>query len=207
MIGGTDDLDPVVAHRLRRQLADGALAMAIGDALTVVSGGTAAGVLALFGSGLEHRSPTAPVIGVVPSGKVAWNASADRVRDDQVPLESHHTHFVLVNANEWGDETPMLLAIVRELANHAPTVALLASGGPIAMRELTGLLEAGTPAVVLGGSGRLADDVARTMTAARRSDHVLASAKAGGLIEVVDIGAPSAELSRRLRDMLVMNRG
>src|SRR6266849_2567708 len=141
LIGGTDDLDADLARRLQRLLG-GVAAATVDDKVTIVSGGTAAGVLALFGSGLEDRKLTAPVIGIVPAGKVDLNPSAHRVEDDKAVLEPHHTHFVLVDGNHWGDETPMLLGIVRELARQSPAVVLLASGGDIARQELEGLLAA-----------------------------------------------------------------
>jgi len=192
LIGGTDDLDADLARRLQRLLG-GVAAATVDDKVTIVSGGTAAGVLALFGSGLEDRKPTAPVIGIVPAGKVDLNPSAHRVEDDKAVLEPHHTHFVLVDGNHWGDETPMLLGIVRELARQSPAVVLLASGGDIARQELEGLLAAGIRVIVLRGSGRLADEVA--------------TSGAGGPFDVVDLDATPGELRRRINDVLAAGPG
>lgn len=201
VIGGTEQLTPTVAAELRRQLGDAVAAMVLDDDLTVVTGGTDAGVIAILGQGLARRNPRAPVIGVAPAGRVLWRGQTSGPADDAVDLEPGHTHFVLVDGEDWGDETPLLLNIVDELASQAPVVVVLASGGSIARRELIGLVERGHRVVVLGDSRRLAGEVATAATGGGAGD-VLDEALARGQVEILPSGAAPVELVARLRQRL-----
>jgi len=48
---------------------------------------------------------------------------------DAAELERHHTHFVLVPGNEWGDESPWLADVADTLAAGEPSVTIVASSG------------------------------------------------------------------------------
>ena len=50
--------------------------------------------------------------------------------EDGVPLEPNHSHFVLVQSSEWGDEARKMLELSR--AMNARVVAILVNGGAIA---------------------------------------------------------------------------
>jgi hypothetical protein len=76
-----------------------------------------------------------------------------------VPLEPHHTHFVLVDGDAWGDETPALLALAGALARLAPSVAVICGGGAVTRTEVAGHQRAGRPIVAVAGSGRVADEL------------------------------------------------
>jgi hypothetical protein len=137
--GSTAERDPAVAGVLA------ALAgAAIRERLTVVTGGTDAGIFSLFGEAMAQ--PTAPLVGVAPRAR------------DGVPLEPNHTHFVLVDGNTWGDETPALLALADALGRLAPSVAVICGGGAITRLEAQGHLRAGRPLLVIAGSGGVADE-------------------------------------------------
>jgi sulfur carrier protein ThiS len=139
--GTTAERDP----RMAEVLADLAGA-AVRERLTVVTGGTDAGVFSLFGAAMAE--PTAPLVGVAPRGR------------DGVPLEPHHTHVVLVDGDAWGDETPALLALAEALARLGPSVAVICGGGPVTRAELAGHQRAGRPIVAVAGSGGVADELA-----------------------------------------------
>ncbi len=80
-------------------------------------------------------------------------------KNDRVPLEPHHTHFVLADGEEWGDETPALLALLGALDRETPSVAVIAGGGDVTRVEALGHAQAGRPLIVLRGSGRFADEL------------------------------------------------
>jgi hypothetical protein len=138
--GTTAERDPQMADVLT-ELA----AAAVRERLTVVTGGTDAGVFSLFGAAMAE--PTAPLVGVAPRDR------------EGVPLEPHHTHFVLVDGDDWGDETPALLALAEALARLAPSVAVICGGGPVTRIEVAGHQRAGRPIVAVAGSGGVADEL------------------------------------------------
>ena len=138
--GTTAECDPGLAGVL------GELAAAVKrERLTVVTGGTDAGIFSLFGAAIGE--PTAPLVGVVPRNRAG------------VPLEPHHTHFVIVEGDAWGDETPTLLALAGALARLAPSVAVICGGGAVTRTEVAGHQRAGRPIVAVAGSGRVADEL------------------------------------------------
>jgi hypothetical protein len=152
--GSTAHLDSGVAGDLVAVFGDDGLAGAVSrQRLTTVTGGTDAGIFSILGRALADR--TAPLIGVAPRALVSGPGGSGRV-----PLEPHHTHFVLVDGDEWGDETPALLALSRALSRSGPSVAVICGGGPVTRNEVLGHVRDGRPLIVLGGSGRLADDLA-----------------------------------------------
>lgn len=138
--GSTAECDPALAGVLG-ELA----AAAIRERLTVVTGGTDAGIFALFGAAMAE--PTAPLVGVAPRHR------------DGVPLEPHHTHVVLVEGDDWGDETPVLLTLADALGRLAPSVAVICGGGAITRQEAAGHLRAGRPVIAVAGSGGVAGEL------------------------------------------------
>ena len=139
--GTTAERDPALAGVLAE------LAAAVKrERLTVLTGGTDAGIFSVFGAAVGQ--PTAPLVGVAP------------LRRDGVPLEPHHTHAVLVDGDTWGDETPALLALAGALGRLAPSVAVICGGGPVTRTEVDGHQRAGRRLVAVAGSGGVADELA-----------------------------------------------
>src|SRR3954452_23581779 len=68
--GGTAELAPALRAELRRSLGDGVARVAVDERLTVVTGGTDAGIFALFGDALGEGRPAA-CVGVAPEGLVS----------------------------------------------------------------------------------------------------------------------------------------
>jgi hypothetical protein len=124
----------------------------------IVSGGTDAGVFALLGDVVADLGFPGPVIGVVPAGKID--------KPEGTPLEPHHTDIVMVPGDDWGDETPTMLALCRELDRRGPVVALIAGGGEQTLIEIDGHLADRRPLLVLAGTGRAADEMTGRMPVA-----------------------------------------
>lgn len=158
--GTTAECDPGLAGVL------GELAgAAVRERLTVVTGGTDAGIFRLFGAAMAE--PTAPLVGVAPRDR------------EGVPLEPHHTHAVLVQGDDWGDETPVLLALADALGRLAPSVAVICGGGSITRLEVDGHLRAGRPLIAVAGSGGVADEL---------PEHAVAPAGlVGAVLEVLGV--------------------
>ena len=154
--GGTAEVDRRLAPVLEA-LAE----VAMRERLTVVTGGTDAGIFSLFGAAMTE--PSAPLVGVAPSDR------------DGVPLEPHHTHVVLVQGDYWGVETPVLLTLADALTRLAPSVAVICGGGPVTRTEVAGHVRAARPVIAVAGSGGVADELGSGVDAGTLVDAVLAA--------------------------------
>lgn len=193
LAGTTEAIEPELEAQLRPLLADGLAALVARERLTLLTGATDAGIFSLVGAGLADA--TAPRIGVAPLHLVAGAASVGGPTGGRelVPLEPHHSHFVLVDASEWGDEVPAMLALARALDTRSAVV--LVGGGPISRREVAGHVAAGRAVVAVAGTGRLADAVASG------ADRELAESPG---VSVVDVSNGPDALTARLREILAL---
>jgi SLOG in TRPM, prokaryote/Protein of unknown function (DUF4231) len=197
--GGTLEFPSEIEAHLAALLAEGLATVVSEEGLTAITGATDAGVFALFGAGLTGRG-SAVSIGVAPAALVTWPGRASGAAD-AAPLEPHHSHFVLTDGHQWGDELPMMTRLTALLADKRPSVMVLAGGGDVARLELAAHVGAGREVVVLGGSGRLADDVAAVVAGAPGHPAVVA-AVATGLITVFDVRRQPEELRALIRSRL-----
>jgi hypothetical protein len=157
---GTVVLNGATAHvdqRLAPALEELA-SVAVSHRLTVITGGTDAGIFSMFGRALGE--PSAPLIGVAPTER------------DGVDLEPNHTHVVLVEGDRWGCETPALLALAGALS---PSVAVICGGGPVTRTEVAGHQRAGRPIIAIAGSGGAAAELENGVDAGDLVDAVLAA--------------------------------
>jgi hypothetical protein len=104
--------------------------------------------------------PNFPLIGVTAEETVFVSQDTENA-EDRAPLESSHTHAVLVPGQSWGDESSWLSDVATVLLGSAPSVTLLTNGGDIGYEDAALSLEAGQPVLVLEGTGRAEDAIAR----------------------------------------------
>jgi hypothetical protein len=205
LTGGTADLPTDLNHVLRRRLGEGLARVAIDERLTVVTGGTDAGIFTLFGEALGDER-TAPCIGVSPADRVTWpgreRLDPNPGDEEPVPLESHHSHFLLIAGGEWGVETDAMLSLIRALSTTCPSVAVLAGGGDIARREVLGHVRAGRNVIVLADSGRFADELADAIAGGPVGQAETAEIAATGLVTVVEGMEPPSTLAELVRERL-----
>jgi hypothetical protein len=74
-------------------------------------------------------------------------------------LNTTHTHFVVVDANDFGAESHLLVGAARMRGNRG--VALAVNGGAIVRSEIEMHALLGTPVIALQGTGRYADELAQ----------------------------------------------
>ena len=153
--GGTADLDADLQERLAVALADGLARVVAEEGVTVITGGTDAGVFRLFGQGLARWGATAPCIGVAVAELTAYPGHPQ----GEASLEPHHSHFVLTAGHEWGAETPTMYALAATLARKCPSLAVFAGGGAITLREMAANVAQGRTILLLADSGRNTDAV------------------------------------------------
>ena len=109
------------------------------------------------------------------------------MREDAVPLDAHHTHFVLVPGAEWGAESPWIAQVGTELAGGLPSVTVLVNGGEIAYADVEHSLRAGRPVLAIAGSGRTADELSSAVRGVPADERAVRLA-ASGLVRAVDSG-------------------
>jgi hypothetical protein len=195
--GGTQRLTGELAVRLGLALGDGLARVVAGEGITVVTGGTDAGIFHLFGEGLARWGRTAPCIGV------AVDALAIRPGHPhgEATLEPHHSHFVLAEGHEWGDETATMYALIAGLSQDCPSLAVFAGGGKIALAEMASNVRQGRQMIFLAGSGRNTDAVLAVRRGGAADDqHVAEVARLGHIVpfDIEQSPAALAELIRRL---------
>ena len=192
--GGTAELPGDVTSQLRPLLQEGLARVALERGLTVVTGATDAGIFRLLGAGVD-RAVGAPWIGVAPAALVGDSAERTTTGAQRVALEPHHTHFVLVDGDCWGDETDAMLALIAALAADAPALVVVANGGEITKREVLAHVRAGREVVVLEGSGRLADTIADVVAGRAPAPDSDVGEIARGRITVLGRAQPVAALA------------
>jgi hypothetical protein len=132
----------------------------------VICGGTDVGIMAAIGKARGRGGYQFPLIGISPEGTVTWpegprNAASFLPGNEREQLEPHHSHFILVPGNEFGDESKWIVRTATMIAgNGNRSVTVLANGGRISQQDIEEGLEIGRPLVVLAGTGRLADEIA-----------------------------------------------
>jgi hypothetical protein len=165
LTGGANHLNLQVDHRLKEFFIHCLAPLAEELQLTVIDGGTDAGVMRLMGLGRSYHKATFPLIGVAPASKIHLSNSPSITGTH--PLEPHHTHFILTPGLAWGTESPWIAQIATALATNRPSITVLVNGGNVSLIDVEASLAEHRPVFVLAGTGRLADEIA----AAIRSPH------------------------------------
>lgn len=156
--GGAGLMDEASSARMRSFFQTLA-AIVKSQQLMVIDGGTSAGIMALMGEALFREGGSAIHIGVVPAK--AEVDSEGKVAEDI--LEPHHSHFVLVETNEWGREVTAMYGLVEYFSKNAPSALLLINGGGLSLQEIQHGVRQGHIIVIFAGSGRLADELAQAI--------------------------------------------
>jgi hypothetical protein len=199
--GGASDMSPTEMARLRALLVEGVARVAAEESITLIDGGTQAGVMQMIGEGRAARGGDAPLIGVCPAALVTWpGGPAD---DARVPLEPNHTHFVLTDGDRWGAETETMFALAAALSKGIPSVAVLANGGSIARDEVLHHVRQGREIIVIRGSGRLADVIAAVVAGDMEPpDDEIAAIVREGRITLFDVTDKPEALAALVRQKL-----
>jgi hypothetical protein len=202
VFGGAKGLDDSRKARLAELFTDAIAPAAAELGALIIDGGTQSGVMAMMGEAVARDGRKCQLLGVAPTGKVTYpGGPGDADIADPVPLEPNHSHFVLVEGKDWGDETGPMLELAR--AFNAPTVAILINGGTIAADEALQSVRNGWPLVIIEGSGRFADDLS---AAVRDGQHAksaeLSEIARSGRATLFPVDDPAEKLRDELRRML-----
>jgi hypothetical protein len=171
--GAAVTMDENLRPRLRQLFSRGIARAAVDKEAVIIDGGTEAGVMQLMGQGVADRGRQTPLIGVAPRGRITYPGQAVSLssHNDSAPLDSNHSHFVLVDSDEWGGETGTMFRLAAALAKgggneferDAPALTILAGSavGSIAQNEVLQTVRQGWPVIVLQGTGLLPDELTR----------------------------------------------
>lgn len=189
--GGTAKLDADVVTQLQPLI--GALAqLVVNERIQVITGGTQAGVFELFGQALEQCGNTsAPCIGVIAGA----GGSASR-------LEPHHSHFVIVEGAEWGEETPLMYRLAASLAKSCPSISVFAGGGRISLTEMAQNVSQDREMILLAGSEGSTDAVVEAFLGIPAADENVKQIIRDGRVTPFSIKQPVHRFIALLRNRL-----
>ena len=163
--GGASKMDEQVHPDLDRLFTRGIAQVATSTRALIIDGGTHAGVMAIMGQAVAEQQRRSTLLGVAPAGIVTYPGKSTCMSGSKsvpgVPLDPNHSHFVLVETDEWGGETETMYELAKTLSAGSPSVAVLINGGSIAKSEVLHNVRQRRPIIVIEGSGRLADEIAR----------------------------------------------
>jgi hypothetical protein len=161
LVGGADGLDPVAERALEGLFRNTLVPLIETLGAAVIDGGTDAGIMALMGQARAGAGAGFPLLGIAPRAKVClpgmdW-------RRTQTKLEPNHDRFLLVPGADWGAESPWIAAAAPLVAGTLGRTTLVAGGGQVTRLDVEAALAAGTPVLLLAGSGGTADTLARAL--------------------------------------------
>jgi SLOG in TRPM, prokaryote len=202
VFGGAKGLDDSRKARLAELFIDAIAPTAAQLGALVMDGGTQSGVMAMMGEAVARDGRRSQLLGVAPAGKVTYSGGpSDAGLADGAPLEPNHSHFVLVESNEWGGETSKMLELAR--AFNAPIVAILVNGGAIAADEALQSVRNAWQLIVIEGSGRFADEVSAAFRDGQsaKSPEVSEIARSGR-VALFHVDDSAEKLRNELRGLL-----
>ncbi|MFG6096454.1 hypothetical protein D0962_06450 [Leptolyngbyaceae cyanobacterium CCMR0082] len=176
VIGGASNMTAESQAKLLQFFNDTLATLSERIGITVLDGGTDAGVIHMMGQARHYVSGQFNLIGVAPLNRVIFPVGTtpppppDDSNYPPVELEPHHTHFFLVPGENWGSESRWLARFSSVLAGHFPSMTLLINGGQVSLQDLRLNLELGRHVTIIAGSGRLADAVANTISGVMPSE-------------------------------------
>lgn len=201
--GGTAELEPELHQKLNLILQDGLAQVAVEEKITLITGGTQAGIFALLGDGLGKWGRTAPCIGVCVEKLIRWKQPLLKtVKDKQAPLEPHHSHFVLVDGKKWGDELNTMYTLGQHLSQNCPTLNIYAGGGKICKREMQTAVDQGRKMILLAGSGRLTDEVLKAHRGEAVEDERIKTIAQQGDIVALNMSEGPEALRKLIKQLL-----
>ncbi len=162
LAGGAGFMEDNLYPNLAQLFSEGIARFAADHDMLVVDGGTQAGVMELMGTAIAEQGHRSPLLGVSPAGLVSYPGQPDTPeQEEHIALDPNHSHFVLVETEEWGGETATMYQLASIFSRECPSVAVIVNGGAIIINEALYNVRQHRPMIVFEGSGRAADEIAR----------------------------------------------
>lgn len=186
-----------------REIIESVVDFAAEHQAIVIDGGTESGVMQMVGDARRKGNYHFPLIGVSPYGKIAYPGHDNPAADAQ--LEDSHSHFVLVDGEDWGAESEMIVGLTKAASGFAtfPAIGILINGGKIARQEVFLAVSKEIPMLILEGSGRLADEIATAFKTGKASQRILQAILGGGDIQLVSTEEGPGAMRTKLESRFV----
>lgn len=182
---------PAQLDRLDALIEKVLLPVTVETGAVVVDEGHRGGVGARLGEICQRRKVQVPLIGVAPEHRAESGAG----------LDSNHSHFVMVPADQPGWAATWTSAVAEALAGGHQSVALVASGGEPAWAAVAEHVMVGRTVMVVARTGGVADHLVAA-SRGHTSDPRAATLVASGRLRVVDPGHGAAAMADALRTAL-----
>ncbi len=202
IMGGAAKMEAETVRTTRSSIEDGLSRFAQEHGVAIVDGGTTAGVMGLLGFARHRHRYDFPLVGVAPESRVEY--PGHHPPTSQAALDSNHSHFVLVDGENFGAESDMLASLGWTIAGEGsqPILGVVINGGAIVKQEAharaTG--KPHFPLLVLEGSGRFADDLAAAYHAGSSDDPVLRDIVQQGELHLLPANSPAESVRQWLEN-------
>ncbi len=198
--GGAALMDPYDAEQMRVLASEGIARFAEAHRVVIIDGGTATGVMRLLGEVRRQNGYHFPLVGVAPIGVVRYPGHGPEGAE---ALDSGHSHFVLTDGKEFGQESAAMTTMTHAIAERGGHrgLSIIINGGEISRQETYDrTLEANGafPLLVLDGSGRFADELAAAATGAQAQDARVTDIVRRGEVKIVSMDAGPDHLFAQL---------
>ncbi|MEB3212151.1 MAG: hypothetical protein VKL39_12390 [Leptolyngbyaceae bacterium] len=201
IIGGASKLKENDYARLQSLFVEVLAPLAQALNMTVVDGGTDAGLMKLIGEARQTVGATFPLLGIAPTGLADFPSTPFPLADDNCALEPNHTHFILVPGQEWGCESPWMAKAATIIAKDQPSIAVLANGGEVTWKDALQNVKAHRPVIVVSGSGRTADVLSHALNGDITDDRARELLKSN-LLRSIDMSEDFQSISQTLHQIL-----
>ena len=169
--GGAAQMNEGDRANLVRLFSAGIAYIAATHHALVIDGGTLSGVMELMGQGVARQPQRPALLGISPSENIMYpGKTPSQASQELTPLDPNHSHFVLVDSDQWGGETETMYKLAEVYSQSCPSVAILVNGGAIARNEALYNVRQSRPIIVIKGSGRLADQIVEALHASSSLD-------------------------------------
>lgn len=165
LIGG--EIDNVQA-KATRQAIQTIAGLAEDINALIICGGTDMGIMAAIGQIRSENHYKFPLVGVTLEQMVTWPEGPRSIKllwwgKQRWQLEPHYSHFILVPGNNFGDESPWIVAAATLLSEGHRSVTILINGGEVSRKDIKLSLANSRPVIALSRTGRLADELSRDL--------------------------------------------
>lgn len=159
--------------------------------IVVVDGGTDVGIMQMMGRARHKLGNRFPLVGCAPADKVLYPGMKPTGDQTRTTLEPNHSHMILVDDDHWGAESDMIVGAVRAFTRGVlPGCGILINGGKIAQYDVyiaSARGERAIPVIVVDGSGRSADTIARASKTKAFDTAMIKAIVQGGKVEVISL--------------------
>jgi|GEM_PF-4391298 len=153
---GALEMDPQTQKDMTLLLRESLVRFAEDNRALVADGATDTGFVKIMGAAYESGRATFPLVGVTVRHQMLYPDEPEQ--SDRWYLNDSHTHFVILDGDDFGLESQVLVGLARSSGNYG--ISIVINGGQITRAEIEMQAALGTPVIVMKGTGRYADALA-----------------------------------------------